>query len=349
MESPKRRGERESLIALAASTARLVELLESREARLDESSARSADARVRASRATDSARPVAAEYLRALADGDTMTANRLGRINADLAANEFLRHEVYSSADHLTDPYILSGELVARDGSDNEVRFQVTYDLAGETIRDAITLLQSGGDWWVSDGLTYRLPRIDAFTSFAAESRFSLRGARIPVDRHGYAGSSVYAGVYTLAPPNAFYDIHGEVTVVINRDSPIVDEGAFTMVPNEGYVSQVQHAVDQAFSEATNHGTLEALREAGMRNEFARSTLLPSEAVVVSMTVLDVPTVSVRPRERRPFAVSEGRALVATGGLNGRGEPVTESVMGTFRYDLETTIVGDEVIVRIAS
>lgn len=84
-----------------------------------------------------------------------------------------------------------------------------------------------------------------------------------------------------------------------------------------------------------------------MRSGIGRSTLLPSEAVVVSMTVLDVPTVSVRPRERRPFAVSEGRALVTAGGLNGRGEPVTENVTGTFRYHLDTTIAGDEVIIRI--
>lgn len=349
METSNRPDERDSLMALAANTARLVELLENREARLAEGSTRSDDARARASRAFDSARPVAAQYLRALADGDTTTANRLGRINADLAANEFLRHEVYSDADHLTDPHILSGELVARDGSDTEVRFQVTYDLAGETIRGTITLLRSGGDWWVADGLTYRLPRTDSFTSFAAESRFSLRGARIPVDRHGYSGSSVYAGVYTLAPPNAFYDIQGDVAVVINRDSPIVDVGAFTMVPNESYVSQVQQAVDRAFSEATSHGTLEALREAGMRSGFARSTLLPSEAVVVSMTVLDVPTVSVQPRDRRPFAVSEGRALVVTSGLNGRGEAVTENVVGTFSYHLDTTIVGDEVIIHIAN
>lgn len=345
METSNSPSECDSLMALAANTARLVELLESRKARSGGRGARSAEARARADHAIESARSVATEYLRALGDGDTMDANRLGRINPDLPANEFLRHEVYTRADHLTDPCILWGEIVPRDRSDTEVRFHVTYDLAGETARDTITLVRSHDDWWVSDGLTYRLPRSDPYASFAAEDRFSLGGARNPVDRFG--AYSAYAGVYTLAPPNAFYDIDGDVTVVLNHNSPVIADGAFTMVPNSSYVSQVQHAVDQAFSEATSCGTLEALREAGMRSGIGRSTLLPSEAVVVSMTVLDVPTVSVRPRERRPFAVSEGRALVTAGGLNGRGEPVTENVTGTFRYHLDTTIAGDEVIIRI--
>ncbi|MGH1526716.1 hypothetical protein ACRAWC_23085 [Leifsonia sp. L25] len=306
------------------------------------------DARIRANRALDSARPVAGEYLHALAAGDTATANGLGRINADLPANEFLRHEVYECADHLTGPRIVWGEIVARDGSDSEVRFHVTYDLAGQMVKDTITLIRSDDEWWVCDGLTYRLPRLDVYASFGLENRFSLCGARAPVDRHGHAGFSAYPGVYTLSPPNAYYDIDGEYTVVLNTDAPLVNPGAFTMVPNESYVGLVQRAVDQAFSEATSHGTLEALRDAGMRSGFGRSTLLPSEAVVVSMTVLDVPTVSVRPRERRPFTVSEGRALVTAGGLNGRGEPITENVTGTFPYRVDTTIVGDEVVIHFA-
>lgn len=339
----------EALGALVANTARLVELLECIEARSRERTARSADERVRTDRAVANAIPVAMDYLQALSDGDASTANRLSRINADLPVNEFLRHEVYSCAEHLTDPLILSGDTVARDGSENEVRFEVTYDLAGETVRGTITLLRSGADWWVSDGLTYRLPRHDPFASNTSESRFSLRGARGPVDHSGYGGSTAHAGVYTLAPPNAFYDIDGEVTVVLNRDSPVMREGAFAMVPNESYATLVQQAVDQAFSEATSHGTLEALREAGMRSGLGRSTLLPSETVVVSMTVLDVPTVSVQPRERRPFVVSEGRALITVGGLNGRGDPVTENVTGTFRYHLDTSIVGGEVVIHVTS
>lgn len=349
MEHSNPSAERELLTALTANTARLVELVESLRAQSDTNRAWSSEARVRADRAIDGARAVVTEYLHALAAGDAMTANGLGRINSALPANEFLRHDVYECADHLTNPCILSGEIVARDRSENEVRFHVTYDLAGETVRDTITLTRSHDDWWVSDGLTYRLPQADPYASFVAENRFSLRGARTPVDRHSHAGSTAYAGVYRLAPPNAFYDIEGEVSVVLNRDSPVVDAGSFTMTPNERYVAQVQHAVDLRFSEATSYGTLEALREAGMRSGVGRSTLLPSEAVVVSMTVLDVPTVSVQPRERRPFAVSEGRALVAVGGLNGRGEPITENIMGTFRYHLDTTIVGDEVVIRMAN
>jgi hypothetical protein len=249
--------------------------------------------------------------------------------------NDLLRPEVYERAEHLTEPRIISADSMSVTQPHSEVRCVVSYHLAGETIRDTVTVTRDGDDWWISRGLTCQPPRRHGSrTGFSTQ--YSVRGSRFVIESSRHAGQSAYVGVYKVTPPNRFYVIDGDVrAVLLGRDRSFFGDDTFRVIPDESYVSLVQAAVDQAFTEMTSRGTLDALREAGMRTSFGLS--LPGSARVTALAVLEPPVVTIGDSEYREFAVSDARVLVSARGEDAYRVDVTEDIVGRFCFSVETS------------
>lgn len=84
-----------------------------------------------------------------------------------------------------------------------------------------------------------------------------------------------------------------------------------------------------------------------MHSPFSGTSRIPTSALVTSLTVFEPPVVTAKPLEHRTFVVSDGRALISASGSDFNGETVAGDVIGTFRYRVEATVVGDEVMVQI--
>ena len=337
----------DTLEAISDQLTRVIQLLDRPPAR-DRPRARDEAEKVHTARARafkERARPVAEEYLRALAVGDAATANRLSRINTRWPPNDFLRSEVYGAAERLTEPRLISPESAEAYRDENEVRYAVSYHLAGETVREAIRVTKDGDEWWISEGLVCPVPRRDGFRGNPAE-QYSLGGARSAVGSSRTSASLAYVGVYPVTPPNPFYSVTRDSCVVLmSRSRSFFGDGSFAVVPTEAYVELVQRAVDDVFSRVTSAGTLEALREAGMRTSFNLS--VPPNARVASLAVLEPPVVAISDVEYEEFAVSQARVIVSAYGENFRDEVVNEDIVGSFRFSVKTTVSGGSTSVRV--
>jgi hypothetical protein len=338
--------ERDILVGIRDSLVRLTEMFEDIHTRIMARPAPSPEEEQAAKEAVEEARPVAARYLAALEAGDATAANQLGRVNPDLPNNEFLRQEVYTHAEHLTDAQIISVQRAGWDGGVQEVRVQVAFQLAGETIRDTLLLTKDKGEWWVSDGLTYTLPR-SSRVEVRGELRYTFPGARVPVELYSFSQGKIYPGVYALTAPNPFYEMTGEVTVSINRDNSALSSTEYTMLPNQNFIDFVQKVVDERFAEAITYGTVETLRGAGMQGGHSTFFLGGGQAPVNSLTVLEPPVVSVRANETNPFVVSDARVLMSVSGTDFHRNPVTEDVIGTFRHTIRAEVTGETVNVTV--
>jgi hypothetical protein len=333
--------ERDILLDIRADLARVVEILD----RAHAPDRTAADARAAVGASGDGARPVAEAYLRALAEGDATTANRLSRVNTRWPPNDFLRQEVYEHAEHLTEPRFISPDSAEVEEPRGEVRYPVSYHLAGETVRDWIRVTRDDDEWWVSEGLVCPLPRRDGYRGDPAK-HYSLPGARFGVEGSRGAFPSAYVGVYTVMPPNRFYAVERDTcAVLLSRNRAFFGDGTFAVVPNDAYVSLVQRAVDETFDAMTSAGTIGALREAGMRAPFGLSA--PPDARVTSIAVLEPPVVAIGDSGYQEFTVSEARVMVSATGANFREEIVTEDIIGTFHFTVTTSVSCDDPSIRV--
>ena len=101
----------------------------------------------------------------------------------------------------------------------------------------------------------------------------------------------------------------------------------------------------ETFGTATSAGTIEALRDTGMRAPFGSS--VPATARVISIAVLEPPVIAIGNADSQEFTVSEGRVRVSATGQDFREEVLSEDIVGTYRFSVTAGVHADNVSITV--
>ncbi|MBK0419335.1 hypothetical protein JD276_09840 [Leucobacter sp. CSA1] len=219
---------------------------------------------------------VAERYVEAIADGDADAANELARVNLDSPENAVLASDALSEAERIADAEV--GRLRV-NGEAGEAEARIDYRLAGRSHTDTIRLVQDGGGWYVDDGLVYDLAMYGYATAPAGIEGFDgpvpLEYGSAPAHGWGSDGSysdegyvggptgmRAYPGVYTVVPPNEFFDLVSDGRLEVSpRAEPRWDEW---VIPNRAYEAEVDRQVEEWFDACADERTVGALAECGI-------------------------------------------------------------------------------------
>lgn len=278
---------------------------------------------------------VAEEYVSSLDEGNTDRANELARVNSEDKRLVVLTSGAFAEAEGATDFKIESFRH-----HDNLAMAEVSYLVDGSKLSDYIEVSRDGDGWYVSSGLTYRLPTISASGG--------VEGYRIP-GFDGVIGSDLdlqaYPGTYTMQSPSELFELVSDTTFEVGSSTsyaPVDPE----FEPTQLYFDQVNDAMKtniDACLDGLGDSDVYSLSSCGV-------SAYPEETYSVdsfTVKVDEYPSAGVDSRYGGVTIAEKGAVTVTIKGSQIGGDKGTEKVSGDFGgLYFTTSVSGDTVDVE---
>ncbi|GAB3584901.1 hypothetical protein GCM10027406_32170 [Leifsonia lichenia] len=291
---------------------------------------------VNAAGGTGGAKDVAQQYLAAIAKGDAKAANALGRVDTADENNVLLSNAVLSKATRISAPNV---KRFVEGASSELTRVEVAYKLDGKGFTGWLEVERDEDGWFVAQGLEYQVPTlpydVDAFRIAGVNSALDAS------DR----GRVAYPGVYTLLPPNEFFELSGDTKMLVSRDYRPIKK--LELVPSEKYVAAVQKELNAQIDACAAKTVFSEIEDCGLNLGFP-ITVRSSEAAVV-VTVAEYPVVSAADTsDYYEFSVDGGAMSAVASGPDYRGNPATEDITAELTsYGMKVGLEGGKVVVTL--
>lgn len=279
------------------------------------------------------AKAVAQEYLDDIAKGKASAANTLARVDAD-DEDFLLTDKVLGQAKRITDP-VATRTLTSRSSDLTQV--SVTYKLAGKSYRGTIELDKDDKGWYVSRGLTYRLPYVSS-----SIPGFSVPGAERAVTSSD-SEAIAYPGVYTIQAPNRFYTLDGSPSLTVAADTYELKD--LKLTPSKAYLDEVQKQVDAHYAECATKTSYYDVEDCGIELSYPGNMSVSSSTVAVK--VEESPKVDIDDSDSYyQFKIGPGKFSAVITGTDFSGNPATENLTGEAGYiSADIKIDDDKVVV----
>ncbi len=246
----------------------------------------------------------ASDYLSSLSSGKVAAANKIARVDGDKRL-AVLESDAYAKSKHATDY-----ELTSISQSNDRALASATYKVDGSTVRGTFELRKDDKGWYVSRGLTDRLPRV--YGSNGADAY------RLP----GYDGLitndlslEAYPGVYTAEPPNKYFEFSKPFVFEIGSEG-VSGVDTPKLVPSQAMAdeidAQLKTHIDECLKSVTD---LSSVRKCGISG-------YPSKVYDVKKATVSVKSYPKVELQQYSYELKEKGAATATftGKTSGGGE-----------------------------
>lgn len=261
------------------------------------------------------ARSTAQQYLDAIAKGDAVSANRLGRVDTSDADNALATNAALAKATHITAVKI--GRIQSSARSDRTY-VDVAYKVGGRSFTDGIELNRDDKGWFVSEGLLHEIPNAPYDTSY----RVAGSDRVIEDDEWDLVA---YPAVYTVAAPSAYFTVTGDKTVLVSPDG--ARELDIELTPTDKLVREAQKQVDAHFDGCAKQTSYSGLDDCGIDLDYPDHVL--SSSATAAVTVVEHPKVT---GSKDGLSLDGGSFTAKISGPTYSGASGAEDVTGSLGY-----------------
>ncbi|MHA7986695.1 hypothetical protein ACX9R5_12910 [Rathayibacter sp. CAU 1779] len=229
--------------------------------------------------ANSGARPVAQQYVDAIAHGDAKTADRLARVTPSTKNDELLTDAVLSKATKRITHVQVTKTVSSR--SSDLTYASVAFQLDGKSYHDTIELDKDANGWFVREGLTYHLPALSD-SSVSSDAGYALKGGDVAVTSDTY-DLVAYPGVYTLSAPNEYYTLSSSTDITVAPDAATSISGV-KLTPSQKYIDAVQQQVNAHFDKCAALTDYYDIEDCGIELGYTQNVMSSGSSVAVKVT-----------------------------------------------------------------